>query len=123
MDYKNSMVFKKITNKQEAVKMMNEAGLLFFAVAIIQVVFGYMLQQNMWIDAGMYLVFAFLLKYFYSRIAAVLLFLLSIGGFIMSFLMKVGIIESGGTNIVLAALIAWVGFKTADAAFKYHKLK
>lgn len=120
MDPKNSMVFKAITNKEEAVKMINEAGILFFVVAILQVIFGYMLNQNMWIDAGLYLVLAFVLKHWFSRIAAVLLFALALGGFIMSFLMKLNVIESGGTNIVLSALILWIAFKTCDAAFKYQ---
>lgn len=123
MDHKNSMVFKSITNRDDAFKMINEASMLFFVVAVIQVVFGYMLEQNMWIDAGMYLLLAFGLKYWNSRIAAVLLFILALSGFVMSFLMKLNVIESGGTNIVLAALILWIGFKTCDATFKYHKFK
>lgn len=120
MDPKNSMIFKSITNKEEALKMINEAGILFFITAIVQVVFGYILQQDMWVDAALFLGFAFGLKYWYSRIASVFLFLLSFGGFVMSLLVKLTVIESGGTNLIFSALVLWVAIKTCEATFKYH---
>lgn len=120
METKNSMIFKSITNKEEALKMINEAGILFFITAIVQVVFGYILQQDMWIDAVLFLVLAFGLKYWYSRIASVFLFFLSLGGFVMSLLVKLTLIESGGTNVIFSALVLWVAIKSCEATFKYQ---
>ena len=124
MDHKNSMVFKSIQTKEDAFKMINEAGILFFIVSIVQVLFSVLLDNKfLWIDAGLYLVFAFILKQFKSKIAAVALCLLAALGFISSVLMKVGLIEIGGTNVILSALILWVAIRTVDGAFKYHKFK
>jgi len=120
MDPKNSMIFKAITNKEEAVKMINEAAILFFITAIVQIVFGYILQQDMWVDAVLFLVLAFGLKYWYSRIVSVLLLLLSLGGFVMSLLVKLTLIEGGGTNVIFSALVLWIAVKTCEATFKYQ---
>ena len=121
---KNSW-FGKIETREEALKVIKDSSYGFFFLAVLQAGIGFALGMNLWLDAILYLIFGAALLKFKSRIAAVLLLLLTGGALVMTFLNKLNPDPSagtGGTNLFLAAIMIWVSIRAIQATFKLHNL-
>jgi hypothetical protein len=123
---KKNAWYGKIETEQEALKVIKDASYGFFFIAILQGVIGLALGMNVLLDAILYLIFAGILLKFKSRVAAILLLLLSAGALVVTFVNKLNPNpegRTGGTNIVLAVIMLWAAVRAIQATFKFHKLK
>lgn len=114
----------KIRSKNDASRVAKEASTLFFVVAAIQAVIGAFLMPSMIFDAVLISILATILRRWKSRIAAIFLFLMSVGVVIVTLDNIVskaqGAEAQGGGNIILALAVFWASIKSMEAAFKFH---
>ncbi len=112
----------KITEKKLAKFIANEAAKGFYVLAAIQLVIGWFINGPLaLIDAVLFAGLAFLMVKFMSRVAAVILVILSVISLITTtFNLVLG--GSGGVNIALAVLFLWMGVRAAQATFAYQKM-
>ena len=110
---------KTIENTELVIK---EVFYFFIVVAIIQILIG-LLLPSLLIDGLIFIILALLLKFTKSRIAAVLLLIMSLMAFSTTFMNKFGITDAGGSNIYLAFVVVIGGIQAVRATFRYHKLK
>src|SRR3989338_1710722 len=94
----------------------------FAAVAAIQFMFGFFVYQPAILDGALYLVLGFIFWKFKSRVAAVLLLLLSGAAIVVTFMNKISVqSDGGGTNLILAIIILYAAIRSVEAAFKWNK--
>jgi hypothetical protein len=89
-------------------------------IGVIQGLIGFFLFPTVLIDAALYVVLGLVLMFVKSRIAAVLLLLLSGMSVVITIMNRLGITADGGTNIFLAIIIFWTAIKAMEATFKLH---
>lgn len=111
-------LFSPIVTRDAALKVIRSASFGFFIVAAIQGGVGVFLSPDMLIDATLFAVLAGILLKWKSRIAAVLLLVLSVMAFIVTILNLKAIMAEGGTNIFLAAIVMWISVRAVEATFK-----
>ena len=122
---KKNTWFGKIETREEALKVIKDSSYGFFFIGILQAGIGFALGMNLWLDAILYLVFGGILFKFKSRVAAILLLLLTSGALVTTFLNKINPDPSsrtGGTNLFLAVIMIWISVRAIQATFKIHKL-
>lgn len=119
---RKSGIFSKIETSDDALKAVRSTSAVFFVVAAIQAVVGFVLDAGLWFDAIAFALFGFLLRRFNSRAAAVVLLLLAVLGLLVTFANKIGAGTGGGTNIFLAALVVGAGIRAVRATWKLHGL-
>lgn len=116
-------IFAKIRQEEDALKVVGAASLAFFIAGSLFMILSYWYGPELWVNGVAYVVLGFLLRQFKSRIIAVLLLLLAI----VTVLLTVGIFSghgfSGGLNIILAAVVVWVGVRAVEATFKLRAKK
>lgn len=116
-DYKESQKgffqrqFTPIESKAEAEVVADDAATIFFFFAVVNALFGLLLNRASLIDAAIYAVLAWLLRKMKSRIAAILLLCLSC----------LAILRGGGLNILVAILAICNAVRGIQATFKYWK--
>ncbi len=115
------VLFKFIETKEEALKTIKDASYGFLFLAALTGVASFVLGPALLTDAVLYLVLALLLFWLKSRIVAVLLLVLSCMSLIVTVLNKLGKMDQGGGNVLLAIIVAWVAIKAVEATFKLHK--
>ena len=123
---KKNAWFGKIETREEALKVIKDSSYGFFFIAVLQAVIGFALGMNLWLDAVLYLIFGGILLKFKSRVAAILLLLLTSGALVMTFINKINPDPSsrtGGTNLFLAVIMIWTSIRAIQATFKLHKLE
>jgi hypothetical protein len=116
--------FAAIATREEALKIINETAMGFFAVAAIQAVLGLVLMNansnvgaEVLIDVPLYVVLAAWLKWGRSHTAAVLLLVVASISAVTTVLGQLKIMD-GGKNMVLAAIVLWAAIKAVEATFK-----
>ena len=116
--------FAAIATREEALKIINETAMGFFAVAAIQAVLGLVLMNansnvgaEVLIDVPLYVGLAAWLKWGLSRTAAVLLLVVASISAVTTVLGQLKIMD-GGKNMVLAAIVLWAAIKAVEATFK-----
>lgn len=111
-------IFARIRQQEDAVKVVGAASLAFFIAGGLFMILAYWYGSELLVNGIAYVVLGFLLRQFKSRMIAVLLLLLAI----VTALMALGIFSgrgfSGGLNIILAAIVVWVGVRAVEATFK-----
>ncbi len=123
---KKNAWYGKIETKEEALKVIKDSSYGFFFVAVLQAVIGFALGMNLWLDAILYLIFGAILLKFKSRVAAILLLLLTSGALIMTFINKINPDPSsgtGGTNLFLAVIMIWASVRAIQATFGLRKFQ
>ena len=123
------VLFQKITNLNESEQLIKEmfwsfmgAGLLLIAVAMFlyfidpKIIFGFIG------DGFIYIVLSLIFYFKKSRIAAIILLILSAIGVVTTTMAKFGYYE-GGKNIFLAIFIFICGINSVRAIFTYYKFK
>ena len=92
----------------------------FYVLAGLQGAIGVFLMPSMIIDAVIIAVLAALIHTIKSRIAAVLLLLLTGVMLVTTILTALGVAQMGGKNLWLAVIAVWCGVKGVEATFKYR---
>ena len=115
-----SGLFTPITTGDDALTMIREASLAFFFVAGIQALLGATVASALLTDAVIIAVLATILMKWRSRIAAVMLLVVSSAGLAITVLNGLGITAQGGTNIILAVIMVVVAVRAVEATFKLH---
>lgn len=123
MEKRKLTLFSKIRDFDDAQKMTKDAAYGFYVLAALQGGIGFFLAPSMLIDAAIIALLAFFLHKFKSRIAATLLFLLSLLIIFSTFQNKMGGGGEGGNNVILALIALGMGIRAVEAAYKYHKYK
>ncbi len=116
-------LFSKIQDIDDAQKMTKDAAYGFYTLAALQGGIGFFIAPALLIDAAIIAILAFFLHKFKSRIAAILLFLLSSLMIFSTFQNKFGGGGEGGNNVILALIAFGIGVRAIEAAFKYQKYK
>jgi hypothetical protein len=115
---KKSGLFSKINSREDAFKMVQDASYGFYFIAVLQGGIGYFIQKSMIIDGVLYAVLAIFLHKFRSRVAAILLFLMTSISLVVTFINKIGASKQGGGNIILAIIILIVSVRAIEATFR-----
>lgn len=113
-------LFRPISDAESCRKTLKEVSVGFYVLAAIQTVVGAFLMPGMIIDGVMIAVLAVLVQTIKSRVAAILLLLLTAVMLVTTVLTYLGIAQMGGKNLWLALIAAWCGVKAVEATFKYH---
>jgi hypothetical protein len=117
---KKSGLFTPITTAADALKMIRDASFAFFFVAALQGALGMAIAPALITDALIIAVLAGILMKWRSRIAAVLLLLVSGGELAVTVLNRLGIMAEGGKNIILGVIMFVVAVRAVEATFKLH---
>lgn len=115
---KKSSMFAKIESRDDALKVIKDASIGFFFIAVLQAGLGFFVAPSLMIDAVLYAILAGVLLKWKSRIAAVLLLLLAGGALVMTFLNMIGATAMGGSNIILGLVILWAAVRAVEATFR-----
>ncbi|MCH8049144.1 hypothetical protein IH979_00290 [Patescibacteria group bacterium] len=114
--------FAKIYSKEQALFVTKEAAKGFYVLAAIQAVVGWFVSGPLaLVDAALFAFFAFLMARFQSRLAAVILLVLSFLA-LLSTILNIALNSGGGTNFILAALLLWLSIRAVQATFKYQSM-
>ncbi|MCD4802604.1 MAG: hypothetical protein K8R16_06645 [Anaerolineales bacterium] len=117
---KKSSMFAKIESRDDALKVIKDASIGFFFIAVLQAGLGFFIAPSLMIDAVLYAILAGVLLKWKSRIAAVLLLLLAGGALVMTFLNTIGATAMGGSNIILGLVILWAAVRAVEATSRLH---
>jgi|GEM_PF-1490434 hypothetical protein len=118
--------FSKIKSKELVVKLIKDGSIVFCIIAGISIVWTYFFPSQ-YIEETfarlaigiLYAVMAGILFKWKSRVAAVLLLLLTSDALITTFSNRFGN-GDGGRNVILAMLILWLAIRVVQATFKLH---
>jgi len=113
-------LFRPISDAESCRQTLKDVSIGFYVLAAIQGAIGAFLMPSMLIDAVLIAVLAALIQTIKSRIAAVLLCLMSAIMLVTTIITALGIAQMGGKNLWLAVIAAWCGIKAVEATFKYH---
>lgn len=114
---KKSALFSKIETRDDALKAVRDCSGGFLVVAAIQGLIGMFLFPGVIIDAILLAVLALILRKWHSRLAAVVLLVMSLFILVTTVSNRIGVTSQGGTNIFLAVLMVLVGFRSVQATF------
>lgn len=117
---KKSGIFSKITNREDALKVAKDCGNGFFVVAAIQGGIGFFIAPSLIIDAAIYALCGYFIRFKLNRTAAVIALILSSIALVTTFLNKMGQNVGGGNNIFLAIIIVITAVRAVEATFKLH---
>jgi hypothetical protein len=115
---KKSSMFAKIESREDAQKMVRDASYAFYFMAVLQGVIGCFILKSMVVDGVLYAILAFFLHKFSSRIAAVLLFLMTFISFAVTIMNKIGASNQGGGNIILAIIVLIISVRAIEGTLK-----
>lgn len=120
MQKKKSGMYSKIESREDAIKVIKDSAGGFFVVAAIQGVLGAFMMPGMLFDAAILAILAVILRLLQSRVAAVLVLVLSLAISVSTILTNLGIAKSGGSNILLAFIVLWAAIRAVQATFLLH---
>jgi uncharacterized membrane protein HdeD (DUF308 family) len=114
-------MFGKIETKEDALKVIKDTAIAFYVVAALQIVLAFFIGLSAIIDGIIYIVLAFLLQKFNSRIVAVLMLILTGIGVVVTAMNRLGS-GQGGRNILLALVMIWASIRAIQATFRLNTL-
>lgn len=117
---KKGGMFSAIKGRDDAERVAKECGNASFVLAAIQGGIGAFIAPSLLFDAAIYAVCGYFIRYKHSRIAAVILLLLSSVTLITTFMNRTGQNVGGGNNILLALVIAVAALRAVEATFKLN---
>lgn len=112
--------FEKITTRDIALLAIRDASRAFFVVAALQFFAAFVLGLTLLFDAAVLAVGGVVLLKYNSRVAAVILLLLTTAQTIMTVANLMGLGNAGGGNVVLAVIVLWAAVRATEAAFKLN---
>ena len=114
-------MFGKIETKEDALKVIKDTAIAFYVVAALQIVLAFFIGLGAIIDGFIYIVLAFLLQKFNSKIVAALLLVITGIGVVFTFMNRFGD-GQGGRNIFLALVMIWASIRAVQATFSLSTL-
>jgi hypothetical protein len=111
-------MFSSLETRDQALKMTRDAAYGFLFVAALHALLGFFFMPAVLVDAVILAVLAFFLLRTQSRVAAVLLLLVSSGQAAVTVLNRLGMTQLGGKNIILAVIMLIVAVRAVEATFK-----
>lgn len=117
-------LYKKYQNREEVIKTIQDSAKGFYFLALITFIAGLVFVSNqqlgfmIFFDAGLYLLFGFLLGKFNSKLAAIFLLFMSLAT-VMSTVGNILKPQSaqGGSNIILSVIVLIVSISAVRATF------
>ena len=108
--------------REDALKATKDSANGFLFIAAIQGGVGVFLDPLVLVDAAILAFFAAILRTCHSRVAAILLFLISFSLVVITTLHKLGVPQGGGggSNIALAFIALWAAKRAVQATFLLH---
>ena len=127
----NKFNFKKryfypLADQESCKKALKETAQFFYFIAIFCLILSFFpipALRDLWMYGILYAILGALLQFKQSRVAALVLMILTGVGFIFAFLNELGVINQGRPNIILGLLLFLIAFRAAQASFSYYKLK
>jgi hypothetical protein len=120
---KNIVWYGKIETKEEVLKIIKDVSNGFYFFAAIEIVLGYFVIGAGAIGDGViFAILALLLRKFNSRVVAIILLLLSIGGLVVTGINRFGG-GTGGQNLLLAVMMIWISVRATQATFELRKFQ
>jgi len=114
-------LFSPIASQEDALAMIRAVAYAFYFLAALQGVAGVFLDASMIADGVLIGVLALFLHTLKSRIAAVLLLLVSLGVAVSTVLNAIGLTRAGGGNLILATLVVVASIRAVEATLKLHR--
>ena len=111
-------LFSRIETREEALRLVRDTAVAFFVLAGLQAVIGYFLAPSVLIDAAVIGILALFLLKGRSRVAALLLLVVSLAEATVTVLNRLGMSSQGGTNVFLAVIMVIAAFRAVEATFK-----
>ena len=115
---KKKGLFSSMETREDALKMVRDAAWGFLFVAALHGLLGILVAPSVLIDAAALAVLGIILMKWNSRVAAVLLLLISTGQATVTVLNQMGVTSMGGKNIYLAIIMMIVAVRAVEATFK-----
>ncbi len=115
---KKKGLFSRIETHEDAAKMVRETAVAFLVLAGIQALIGFFLAPSTLVDAVVLAILALILWKGRSRVAALLLLVVSLGEAAVTVLNRVGVTSQGGTNVILAVIMVIAAVRAVEATFK-----
>jgi hypothetical protein len=110
-------IFEKIGSRSDAIALIRECAINFWCLAAIQALMAFVDPLAI-VDAIVIAIVAGLLLRYLSRVAAVVLFLLSVAMALSTILVSIGVMQGNSANIVLAVAALLVASRAVEATFK-----
>ena len=120
MKRQRPVLFKFVETKEDALKTIRYTSYGFCGLAVLALGVSFALGTALLLDAALYLALALLLFWLKSRIVAVLLLILTCMSLIVTILNRMGKMDQGGGNVLLAIIVVWVAAKAVEATWKLH---
>ena len=114
-------LFSKIETREDALKTIKDSSITFYLIGGLQIALSFFLGASAIVDGLLFIIFAFLLQKFNSRIVAVLLLILSGAGLVVTTMNSFGG-GQGGRNVILALVVLWASIRAVQATFKLQSL-
>lgn len=118
MDFPRKGLFAPIQDRDGAIALARDCGAAFVVIAAIQAALAYWIGLSILIDAAIYALCGFLIRFRLSRVAAVIAMLLALVAVGVTILNLIGRTRSGGVNIGLALILLVSGVRAVEATFK-----
>ena len=115
---KKSGMFAAIHSREDAQDVAKDCGNAFFVVAAIQGGIGAFIAPVLLIDAAVYALCGYFIRFKQSRAAAVIALLISGAGLASTVMNKMGQNVGGGNNIILAIIVVIAAVRAIEATFK-----
>jgi hypothetical protein len=117
---KENIWLGKISTREVAIDFAKDCGGGLLILAALQAGLAYFIGYSTLIDAAIYAVCGYFIRTKQSRVAAIVAFALALLSLVVTALNKMGYNLGGGSNILLALIIAWACARAAEATFKLH---
>lgn len=115
---KKSGMFGAIYSREDAQNLAKDCGNAFFVVAAIQGGIGAFIAPTLLIDAAIYALCGYFIRFKQSRLAAVIALILSGAGLASTVMNRMGQNVGGGNNIILAIIVVIATVRAVEATFK-----
>ena len=119
-----SRFFGPIDTREEALKVVKESAIAFVVLGAISGSIALAMPQMrglLW-DAMLMILLAGALYQWKSRAAAVALLVLATLSAVVTVANMIGVMNKGGTNIVLALIVVWAAYRGVQATFALHRM-
>jgi hypothetical protein len=110
--------FSGIGTREDAEKTAKDCGNGFFAVAALQGLLGAFIAPSLILDAAVYAICGYFVRFKYSRVAAVVALILATIAGVTTVMNRMGQNVGGGNNIFVAAIVIFAGVRSVEATFK-----
>ena len=97
---------KKIENTNQAEKIVKDTAWMFIVVGIIMEIIFFFIFSAIIFDGIIYVILGLLFMKFRNKIMAGILIVAAISSAVVTILNQIGVLDSGGTNVFLALIVA-----------------